>query len=109
MERASLIHGIQESSSTRGTSSHQQNPAVLLCERGCTETNGFCMGAVFMYSGGFQTQIERDQLDQVRSAEENISSLRGRFSSITGRRLILPSMKKRSSGSRSRPLNSAST
>ena len=66
MERASLIHGIQESSSTRGTSSHQQNPAVLLCEKDCTETNGFCMGAVFMYSGGFQTQIERDQLDQVR-------------------------------------------
>lgn len=65
-ERAPLIHGIQESSSTRGTSSHQQNPAVLLCEKGCTETSGFCIGAALMYSGGFQTQIERDQLDQVR-------------------------------------------
>ena len=65
-ERTSLIHGIQESSSTRGTSSHQQNPAVLLCERGCTETQGFCIGAALMYSGGFQTQVEKDQLDQVR-------------------------------------------
>ena len=65
-ERTPLIHGIQESSSARGTSSHQQNPAVLLCEKGCTETSGFCIGAALMYSGGFQIQIERDQLDQVR-------------------------------------------
>lgn len=66
VERAALIHGIQESSSTRGASSHQQNPTMLLCEKGCTETTGFCMGAALMYSGGFQTQVERDQLDQVR-------------------------------------------
>ena len=65
-ERVPLIHGIQESSSTRGTSSHQQNPSVLLCEKGCSETTGFCLGAVLMYSGSFQTQIERDQLEQVR-------------------------------------------
>lgn len=65
-ERAALLHGVQESGSTRGTSSHQQNPTVLLCERDCTETSGFCIGAAFMYSGGFQTQIECDQLGQVR-------------------------------------------
>lgn len=65
-ERVPLIHGIQESSSNRGTSSHQQNPAVLLCEKACTENTGFCLGAALMYSGGFQAQIERDQLDQVR-------------------------------------------
>ena len=65
-ERAPLIHGIQESSSTRGASSHQQNPTVLLCEKGCTETTGFCIGAALMYSGGFQTQVEKDQLEQVR-------------------------------------------
>lgn len=66
MERTPLIHGIQESSSTRGTSSHQQNPAVLLCEKGCTETKGLCMGAALMYSGSFQAQVEMDQLHQVR-------------------------------------------
>lgn len=65
-ERSPLLHGIQESSSTRGTSSHQQNPTVLLCKEDCTEDNGFCIGAALMYSGGFQTQIEKDQLDQVR-------------------------------------------
>lgn len=65
-ERTALVHGIQESSSSRGGSSHQQNPSVLLCEKGCTETNGFCIGAALVYSGGFQTQIELDQLDQAR-------------------------------------------
>lgn len=65
-ERVPFIHGIQEIGSRRGTSSHQQNPAVLLCEKSCTENAGFCMGAVLMYSGGFQAQAERDQLNQVR-------------------------------------------
>ena len=66
-ERVPLIHGIQESSSTRGTSSHQQNPTVLLCEKGCTETTGFCMGMALMYSGSFQTQVQLDELEQVRA------------------------------------------
>lgn len=65
-ERRPLLHGIQESGSCRGTSSHQQNPAFLLCDRSCTETEGDCVGGVLLYSGGFQTQIELDQLDQVR-------------------------------------------
>ena len=65
-ERTPLIHGIQESSSTRGTSSHQQNPSVILCDENCTETQGNCFGATLMYSGSFQTQIELDQLNQVR-------------------------------------------
>ncbi len=66
VERAALIHGIQESSSGRGMSSHQQNPTVLFCEKGATEKSGFCVGAALMYSGGFQTQIEKDQLGQAR-------------------------------------------
>ncbi len=65
-ERRPLLHGIQQSSSKRGTSSHQQNPVVLLCREGCTETSGTCIGAVLMYSGCFQTQIEYDQLNQTR-------------------------------------------
>lgn len=66
MERMSLNHGIQESSSTRGTSSHQQNPSVLLCSPDCTETTGSCIGAVLVYSGSFQIKIQLDQIDQVR-------------------------------------------
>ena len=64
-ERTALFHGVQESSSARGTSSHQQNPSVVLCAPDCTEQNGSCIGAFLMYSGSFQTQIELDQLDQV--------------------------------------------
>lgn len=65
-ERAPLIHGICESSSTRGTSSHQQNPSVILCDKVCTETSGECYGAALVYSGSFKTQIECDQLNQTR-------------------------------------------
>lgn len=66
VERVPLIHGIQECGSRRGTSSHQQNPSVILCERSCTESVGLCIGAALMYSGGFQVCIEKDQLNQVR-------------------------------------------
>jgi alpha-galactosidase len=66
VERLPLLHGIQESSSRRGISSHHQNPAVLLCEKGCTEESGNCIGAVLMYSGCFQAQIEYDQMNQTR-------------------------------------------
>ncbi|MGN0393860.1 MAG: alpha-galactosidase, partial [Coprococcus sp.] len=65
-ERMPLIHGIQESSSTRGTSSHQQNPSVILCSSDCNEQYGECVGAFLVYSGSFQTQVECDQLNQVR-------------------------------------------
>lgn len=65
-ERAPLIHGIQESSSNRGTSSHQQNPAAVLCSPDCTETSGSCTGVILLYSGSFKTQVQVDQLDQIR-------------------------------------------
>ena len=66
VERRALIHGIEESSSGRGTSSHQQNPTVLLCSKDCTETGGECIGAALVYSGSFQTKIELTQLNLVR-------------------------------------------
>ena len=66
VERLPIAHGIQESGSRRGTSSHQQNPTVLLCESDCTEQSGVCIGAALMYSGGFQAQVEKDQMEQVR-------------------------------------------
>lgn len=65
-ERAPVLHGIQESSSLRGTSSHQQNPAAILCDTSCSETFGECIGAVLVYSGSFKTQIEHSQLNETR-------------------------------------------
>ncbi|MCM1298442.1 MAG: alpha-galactosidase [Firmicutes bacterium] len=64
--RLDLFQGIQESSSRRGASSHQQNPAVILCGDECTETNGSCIGAMLMYSGSFSARAECDQFNQVR-------------------------------------------
>ncbi|MBP0983398.1 MAG: alpha-galactosidase [Oscillospiraceae bacterium] len=65
-ERLPLAHGIQESSSGRGTSSHQQNPSIILCNKDCTETQGNCIGTMLMYSGSFSAKIEYAQLDQTR-------------------------------------------
>lgn len=65
-ERAPLFHGIQESSSGRGASSHQQNPTVVICSEDCTENSGDCYGAALMYSGSFKTQVELSQFNQTR-------------------------------------------
>ena len=65
-ERAALLHGVQKISSSRGTSSHQENPAVIICSPDCTETSGSCVGAMLVYSGGFSADIEYDQLSQAR-------------------------------------------
>ena len=61
-ERTSLFYGIQESSSTRGTSSHQQNPSILLCERDCTEKDWG------VYGSGTDVQWWFPDTDRERSA-----------------------------------------
>ena len=65
-ERTPIIHGIQESSSKRGTSSHQQNPTALICSKDCNETSGECYGIALMYSGCWSCKIEKDQINQTR-------------------------------------------
>lgn len=66
LEREALTHGITEISSVRGTSSHQQNPFVILCGRETGEDFGGCFGISLLYSGSFRFQLERDQFDCVR-------------------------------------------
>lgn len=65
-ERQRLLHGITEIASTRGTSSHQHNPFVILCEKEATEDSGGCYGISLLYSGSFRIQAERDQYDSIR-------------------------------------------
>lgn len=65
-ERRTLGHGITEIASGRGTSSHQHNPFVILCDRDTTEESGACMAVSLLYSGSFQIQAEVDQFDSVR-------------------------------------------
>ena len=65
-ERRALGSGITEIASMRGTSSHQQNPFVILCDRDTTEEHGGCWGVSFLYSGSFRIQAEVDQFEDVR-------------------------------------------
>ena len=51
--RAALRPGVQSVGSVRGTSSHQHNPFVLLCEPSAGEDHGLCWGAMLLYSGNF--------------------------------------------------------
>ena len=66
VERRGLSHGTISVGSRRGTSSHQYSPGVILAERGATEEFGDCYGMLFVYSGEFLCEAERDPFDQTR-------------------------------------------
>ena len=66
LQRTRVNHGIFRMGSRRGTSSHQYNPAVILAQPGTTEDAGGCWGMIFVYSGNFLCEAERDQFDQTR-------------------------------------------
>lgn len=66
VERQHMTHHIHSIGSVRGSSSHQQNPFVLLCDRNATEDYGNCYGFSLMYSGNFLAEAELDQYDQLR-------------------------------------------
>lgn len=65
-ERQPMTHHIHTISSVRGSSSHQQNPFVVLCDGNATEDFGKCYGFSLMYSGNFLAEAELDQYDQLR-------------------------------------------
>lgn len=65
-ERQPLHHGVQSIESKRGTSSHQHNPFVILCDRMTSEKHGDCYGFALAYSGNFRCEIEVDQTEQTR-------------------------------------------
>lgn len=65
-ERIPLFHGIADIRSTRGTSSHQHNPFVIVAGKDTNENMGECYGFSLLYSGGFHMQAETDQIDQTR-------------------------------------------
>ncbi len=64
--RTHLHPGIQSVDSTRGASSHQHNPFVILCDRNTDEDHGLCYGAMLLYSGNFQAAAELDQFENSR-------------------------------------------
>ncbi len=65
-QRRETGYGSYVFGSRRGTSSHQHNPAVILAGRDTTEEHGDCYGMVFVYSGNFMCEAEKDQFGQTR-------------------------------------------
>ena len=65
-QRRPIDCGSQVLGSRRGTSSHQCNPAVIVAARETTEDSGDCYGMMFVYSGNFLCEAERDQFGQTR-------------------------------------------
>lgn len=66
VERQHMTHHIHTIGSVRGSSSHQQNPFVILCDQEATEDYGSCYGCSLMYSGNFLAEAELDQYNQLR-------------------------------------------
>ena len=65
-ERRSVGHEISRIGSKRGTSSHHNNPFVILCDRDTDEWNGDSFGVMLMYSGEHAQEIEKDQAGTIR-------------------------------------------
>lgn len=66
LDRLPLRSGIQSVGSIRGTSSHQHNPFVILCNQDADEDTGVCYGAMLLYSGNFQAAVEYSQYEYSR-------------------------------------------
>lgn len=66
MERERLNRGIRSFESKRGSTSHQMNNFIALVDPTTTENQGDAFGFTLVYSGNYQLQIERDQIEQTR-------------------------------------------
>ncbi|MFA6816019.1 MAG: alpha-galactosidase [Lentisphaeria bacterium] len=65
-DRTPLHHGSQNVASLRGSSSHQNNPAIILAQPTTTETRGDAYGFVLAYSSNFIANVECDQSNSSR-------------------------------------------
>ncbi len=66
MIRTHLRSGVQSIGSLRGTSSHQQNPFVMLARPNTDDASGSVFGFNLVYSGNFSDQVQVDQYDASR-------------------------------------------
>ena len=66
MQRKPLGYGIQNVSSFRGESSHQDHPFLALLGKHTTQETGDVYAMNFVYSGNFRAQAEVSQFDSVR-------------------------------------------
>ena len=66
MQRKPIGLGIQNVSSFRGESSHQDHPFLALVGKNTTQESGEVYAMNFVYSGNFRAQAEVSQFDSVR-------------------------------------------
>lgn len=66
IQRKALGYGIQNVSSFRGESSHQDHPFLALVDKNTTQEQGEVYAMNFVYSGNFRAQAEVTQFDSVR-------------------------------------------
>ena len=66
IQRKPLGYGIQNVSSFRGESSHQDHPFLALADKNTTQEHGEVYAMNFVYSGNFRAQAEVSQYDYVR-------------------------------------------
>ena len=89
LERVPVAHGKVEIGSTRGTSSHHYNPAMILCDKTATEDQGNCYGFCLVYSGNFVGAAQKDSKDQVR-VQMGINGEGFRFTVKSGESFMTP-------------------
>lgn len=66
IQRKPIGYGIQNVSSFRGESSHQDHPFLALVTKNTTQETGEVYAMNFVYSGNFRAQAEVSQFDSVR-------------------------------------------
>ncbi len=65
-ERVPVEHALVGIGSLCGSTSHQHNPAAVICSKDATETAGECYGVLLMYTGNFVLNAKKDEFAQTR-------------------------------------------
>ena len=68
VRRQRVERGICKVASNRGASGHAQTPALILCDHEASEGAGEALAFQLMYSGNFQTFVQKSQINEVRVA-----------------------------------------
>ena len=89
VQRVPVVHGTQKIGSVRGTSSHQYNPAMILCDPAATEDFGSCYGFCFAYSGNFVAGAQKDQRGLTR-VQMGINPVQFRYTLAAGEAFFAP-------------------
>ena len=89
LDRHYADHGSFRVGSRRGMSSGQYNPFMILCDRNATENSGRAWSMSFVWSGGFDAEVERSQYAETRM-QMGLADDRFSYPLAPGEELIAP-------------------